>query len=135
MTMRTPGDELRNLKREKITHKLFDDEVVGDADVRGGEAEFWKGKVDAVHAKGDLILELAEIGLLQRGSVANDEGTLAFVNIFQRGETFNAFAPPRVKIRGRQLGNAANAVIRIADKIPERLGNNGLEGLLHAYFE
>ncbi len=133
--MRTPGDELRNLQSEEVAHKLFDDEVVRNADVRGGEAKLWKGKVEAVHAKGNLILELAEIGLLQRWSVTNDEGTFAFVNIFQRGKAFDAFTPPRVKICGRQLGDAANAVIGIADKIPERLGNDGLEGLLHAYFE
>ena len=133
--MRAPGDELRNLQGEEVVDELFNDKIIGDADVRGCETKFGKGKVEAVHAKGNLILELAEIGLLQRWSIANDEGTFAFVNIFQRGETVDAFAPPWVKIRGRQLGDAANAVIGIADKIPERLGNDGLEGLLHAYFE
>ena len=50
MTTRAPSDELRNLQREKVVDELFDDKIVGDANVRCGKAEFRKGKVKAIHA-------------------------------------------------------------------------------------
>ena len=94
MTLRAPGDELRDLQSQKVIDKLFDDEIVRDAEIGCGETEFGKGEVDAVHPKGDLVLEFSEIGLLQRWTVADDEGAFAFVNIFKRGKAFDALAPP-----------------------------------------
>ena len=103
MAVRTPGDELRDLKRDEVVHKLFDDKIVGDADVCGGEAEFGEHQVDAVHPEGEFVLELGEVGLLEGGSVADDEGALALVNILQRGEAADAPPSPRMQIRGGQL--------------------------------
>ena len=98
---------------------MLDDEVVCDAEVGGGESPLGEVEIDTVHAEGDLVLQLARVGLLQAGTVADDEGAFAFVHILQRGEAANALLPPRVKIRGGKFRNTPQSIIRVASELPE----------------
>ena len=132
MTTRAPSDELRNLQREKVVDELFDDKIVGDANVRCGKAEFGKGKVKAIHAECDLVFKFAEIGLFQRRAIANNERAFAFVNVFQRSKALDAIAPPRVEVYGGQFRNAAKAVVGVSNNIPDRGRDAVFEGLFYA---
>jgi len=131
MPMRTPGDELRYSERVNVIHKLFDDQVICDAEIRSCESQFRKCKIKTVHAKCDLVAQLAEIGLLEAGTVSNDEGAFPFVNILQLSETPDALAPPGMEIRGRQLRDAPNGIVGVTAEYPERLRDDLLEGLFH----
>ena len=113
VTAGAPGDELGNFEGGEVAGGLFDDEVVDDAQVGGGEAEFGEHQVDAVHPEGELVLEFGEVGVFEGGAVADDEGALAFVRVLERGEATDASAPPRVQIRGGELRQAANPVVGV----------------------
>ncbi len=56
-----------------ITGALFDDQVIDRDKIRGGKSQFGKHQVNAVQAKGDLLFEQAQIGLLQAGTIPDDE--------------------------------------------------------------
>ena len=103
VAMRTPGDEFWNREGADVAHELLDDEIVRHAEVGGGESPFGESEIDSVHAEGDLVLQFARVGPLQAGTVADDEGALALVNILQRGEAADAPPSPRMQIRGGQL--------------------------------
>lgn len=105
MTMGTPCDEFGNWEGGDIVHELLDDEVVRDAEVGRCESPLGEGEINSVHAEGDLVLQLARVGLLQARTIADDEGALPFVDILQRGEAANALPPPGVEICGGKLRN------------------------------
>lgn len=96
MTMGVPCDEFRDCERGDVVHELFDDEVVCYAEVGCCESPFGECEINSVHAEGNLILQFTRISLLQAGTVADDEGALAIVNILQRAEATNTLPPPRV---------------------------------------
>lgn len=129
--MRTPGDELWKRECVDVIHKLFDNQVICDAKIAGRESQFGECQVEAIHTKRDLIAQLAEIRLLQAGTIANDEGALAFVNIFHFTESPNALAPPRMAICIRKFRDAAEGIVRVTYEMPERLRNDLFESLFH----
>lgn len=129
--MRTPRNIFWNLQGGHFGGTLFDDEVVDGDEAGGGEAEFGEHQVDAVHPEGEFVLEFGEVGLLEGGSVADDEGALAFVCVLERGETTDALAPPRVQVGGRHLRQAAKRVVGVFDGLEEGGGEEGGEGLFH----
>ena len=131
MPMRTPGKKLRNFEGGHFGGALFDDEVVDGDEAGGGEAEFGEHQVDAVHPEGEFVLEFGEVGLLEGGSVADDEGALTFVRVFECGEATDALAPPRMQVRGRQLRDAAKRVVGVFDGLEEGGWDEGGEGLFH----
>ena len=131
MTMRTPRDEFWQCERVDVIHELFNDQVIGDAQIGGSESQIRKSQIKAVHAERDLVFQPAEIGLLQAGAIPDDERAFALVNILQSGKTPEALAPPWMQIRNRQLRNPSNCIVGIATDRPKRLGNDLLESLFH----
>lgn len=129
--MRTPGDEFWDGQRGYVVYELFDNEVIRHAEVGCGESPLRKREIDTIHAEGDLVLQLAHVGLLQAGTVADDEGAFAFVNILQRSKSTNALPPPGVKKRGGQLRDSSEAIVRVTGKLPQRLRDQGLKDLFH----
>ena len=107
MSVRTPGDEFWNRERVDVVHKLFDDEIVRHAEVGRCESPLGKGEVNSIHAEGDLVLQFACVRPLEAGTVADNEGAFAFVNILQRREPTNTLPPPGVQIRRGQLRQTA----------------------------
>ena len=81
MTVRPPGDKFGNGERVDVIHELFNDKIIRYAKIRGTESPVWERKIDTVHAEGDLILQLAEIGLLQAGTIPHYKGAFPLVNI------------------------------------------------------
>lgn len=129
--MRAPGDKLGKPEVVDIVHKLLNDQVVRNAQIGSGESQLGERQVKTVHTERDLIAQFTEIGLLQAWAVPNDKGAFAFVNILQFAKTPDARAPPGMQICIRQLRDAAEGVIGIADEIPERLRDDLFEGLFH----
>ena len=129
--MRPPGDEFGDWEGRDIVHELFDDEVVCDAEVGSGESPLGESEINSVHAEGDLVLQLARVGLLQAGTVADDERALAFVNVLQCREAANALPPPRVKKRRGQLRQTPQSIIRVASELPEWWRDDLFESLFH----
>ena len=131
MTMRPPGDEFWDGEGIDIVHELFDNQVIRDAKVGGAESPVGKCQVDTVHAKGDLILQLTEIGLFQAGTVPHNKGALPLVTILHFRETPYALTTPGMKIGIRKLGDTAKGVVGIAGKVPGGSGYDGFECLFH----
>lgn len=126
VTMRTPRNVLRNLEGGQFGGALFDDEIVDGDEAGGGEAEFGEHQVDAVHPEGEFVLELGEVGLLEGGSVADDEGALTFVRVLERGDATDALTSPRMQVGGRELRDEANRVVGVFDGLEEGGGEDGL---------
>ena len=119
--MRPPRNELGNGKRNKIVSKLLDDEIIRYTDIGCHKSKFGEGKIKTIHRKGDFVLQLAKVSLIQRRSIAYDKSTFAFVNILQLSQSPDALAPPRMKVRIRQFRDASNRIIGIAGKMPDGL--------------
>ena len=118
MAARAPGDEFWQGKSRQVAGALFDDQIVDHDQIRSGEAQLGKHQIDTVHPKGELVPELAHIRLFEAGTIGDHKGTLAFVNILERGEPADALPPPGMQIRGRELREPANGIIRRAGEIP-----------------
>ena len=131
MPMRTPRDELWNGERVDIIHKLFDNQVVRNAKIRGSKTPFRESEINAVHTEGDLIFQFTEVGLLQAWTIPDNKGAFAFMNIFQLSKTPDALTPPGMQIRGRQLRDAPYGIVGIAAKCPKRLRDDLFESLFH----
>lgn len=82
MAMRTPGQEFRHGLRKDFIFELFDDKIIDRDKIRCMKSKFGKEQVNAIHSKRKFIPQFRQIRLAKRRSVTNDEGTLAFVNIF-----------------------------------------------------
>jgi hypothetical protein len=132
MPMRPPRDELGNRKRGKIIRKLLDNKVIRHTDVGCCEPKVRECEVKTIHRKRDFTLQLAEIGLLERRSIADDKSTFPFVNIFQLGKTPDTLTSPRMEIRIGQFRNTSKCIIGITRKMPNGLWNDLFEGLFHA---
>ena len=131
--MRSPRDKFGKCERIDVIHKLFNHEIVRDAQIGGGKSQVRERKIKTIHAKCDLVSQFIEISLLEAWAIANDESTFAFVNVFQRIKTFYTFTPPRMQIRLRHLRDTSNRIIGIAGKCPKRLRNDLFEGLFHDF--
>src|SRR6185436_8307942 len=101
MMMRTPRDEFWNRERVDIIHKLFDDQVIRDAEIGGRESQFRKRKIKTIHTERDLVPQLAEISLFEAGTIPNNESASTFMNILPRGKAPDALPPPRMQIGRR----------------------------------
>ena len=62
--------------------------------------------------KVNSFLSLLMSVCLRLGTVGDDKGAFAFVNILERGKAANTLPPPGMQIGGRQLRKAADRVIR-----------------------
>lgn len=131
--MGAPGEEFGQVEGGHFGGALFDDEVVDGDEAGGAEAEFGEHQVNAVHPEGEFVLEFGEVGLLEGGTVADDEGTLAFVCVLERGEATDALASPRMQVCGGELRQAANPVVGVFDGLEEGGGEDGGEGLFHGW--
>lgn len=129
--MRTPGNEFGNRQRVDVIHELLDDEIVRHTEVGGCESPFGKSEIDSVHAEGDLIFQFARVGALEAWTVADDECAFALVNILQRSEAADALPSPRVKVRGGQLRQTAERIVRVPRKLPERMRKDSFESGYH----
>src|SRR6266498_6067826 len=98
MTMRAPGNELRKRQRIDIIYKLLNNQIIRDAEIRGGKSQFGEGKIKTVHAKCDFVSQFTEIHLFEAGTIANNEGAFAFVNILPFGEALDTLTSPGMKI-------------------------------------
>src|ERR1051325_2945464 len=131
MAMRTPGNEFWQRQSVDIVYKLLHDQIIRDAKVCGGKSQFRKGKIKTVHAKRDLVAQFTEIRLLQTGTIADDEGTPAFMDIFKFSEALDALTSPGMKICTGKFGNAPKRVVCITSKEPNRLRDDLFKGLSH----
>ena len=122
VTMRTPCKKFRHGQREDIVAELLNDQVVDGTKIRGVESELGEQQINAIHTEGEFVLQFGEVGLFQAGTVANDEGALAFVNILERGQAADAFAPPRMQVRVGQLRDAADGVVGISCRLQHGFG-------------
>ena len=129
MPMRTPREKLWNFEGGHFLRALFDDEVVNGDEAGGAEAKFGEQQVDAVEAEGEFVFEFGEVGLLEGGAVADDEGATARlrVPVLERGEATDALAPPRMQVGGGHLRQAAKRVVGVFRGLEE----GGQEGLFH----
>lgn len=134
MPMRAPCQEFRNLKIGDLLRALFDDEVVDGDEAGGGETEFGEHQIDAVHSEGEFVFKFGEVGLLEGGTITNDEGALTRlrVRVLERGEATDALAPPRMQVRGRELRQATNPVVGVFGGLEE--GGGEEDGLFHSCF-
>ena len=88
-----PGEEFGQGEVLHLSSALFDDQVVDRNQVSGGKTELREEQVDAVETKGILASQLAQIGLAQAGTVADDKATLIGMRIFQLFQLADALSP------------------------------------------
>ena len=124
MAMRAPCNKFWKRERVDIVHELFNDKVVRDAKIRSRKSKFRECQVKTVHAKSNFITQLAEIGLLQARTIANDKGTFAFVNVLHLSEALDTLTPPGMQICIGQFRDATKRVICVARKMPNGLWND-----------
>ncbi len=96
--MRAPREEAGHVEGKKVIDALLNDEIVDRGKEGGLKPPFFKGEVDAVHPEGVFVFEFGNICISQAGTIANDEATLTFIFIFERGEGIHALPSPRMQI-------------------------------------
>ena len=94
--MGTPCQKLGHRQSKDLVRELLDHQIVDGNKIGCRETELGEKQIDSIHSKRKFILELGKIGLTERGPVANDEGAVAFMNIFKFPKPANTFAPPRM---------------------------------------
>src|SRR3972149_6759953 len=111
--------------------ELLDDQVVGGAIICRMKTKFREEQVNPIHPEGEFVPQVCQIHLTQRGTIADDEGAFALVNILEPVEAPNAFAPPRMKVSSRKLRNSAKCVVRISRNLKHGSWEDRLKSLFH----
>lgn len=132
--MRPPCEKLWHGLGKDLLLELFDDQIINRDKIRGVKSEFGEEQIDPVHPERTFVSQLGEIRLAKGGSIPDDEGTLAFMNILNGPESAHALAPPGVEIGSRQFRKASKRIVGITRNIPKRGGKDLFEGLLHGLF-
>ena len=112
----TPREELGHLQGVEFGYGLFHHQVVDAHQAARGEAKLLRGEEDPVHTDRELVLEPAEIGVLQRRTVPNNEASFTFVAILELSQPAAGFAPPGVQISRGEFRNTLDEVVAIAGK-------------------
>lgn len=116
-----PGEKRWDGQFQEIFRTLFDDQRIDRDKITGGEAPFRESEVDAVHPEGELVFELRQVRVFERGAVADDETALTSVCVLQRGEAGDAHAAEGVEGRRGPFGRALQGVAGVAREVEERL--------------
>ena len=111
--------------------ELFDHKIVSGGIISCMKSEFGEDHINAIHSKGDLVLEFGQISLLKAWPIADDEGAFTFVNILKFSKSANALTPPRMKICGGKLRDSSKRVVCIARKLQNGGWENGFNRLFH----
>ncbi|MPN40277.1 hypothetical protein SDC9_187813 [bioreactor metagenome] len=100
----TPGYKSGDGEVAQVFCTLLDDQIVDGEQHRGCKAKVIEGHVETVHANGELVLEFAQISVLEAGAIANNEAALAHMGVLQGIDLLNRFAPPGMKLTVGPIG-------------------------------
>ena len=131
--------QVRNFGRSSVLHlsgALLEHQVVHRDQVGGGEAQLGEEQVDAVETKGEFTLQLAQVGLAQAGTIADDEAALTCWWIFSIWcRRCCSFQPSAGLKDSSQHVPAAVAPppISVGAQLPDGSGGEFFYGLTHGY--
>src|SRR6266498_4022276 len=135
MTTRAPGNELRKRQRIDIVYKLLNNQVIREAEIRGGKSQFGEGKIKTVHAKCDFVSQFTEIRLLEAGTIADNESAFALMNILPFGETLDTLTSPGMKIGTGKFRDTPERIISISSKKPKGLRKDLFNRVPHDFLD
>jgi hypothetical protein len=82
---------------------LLKHQVIHRDEICGGKAQLGEKQVDTVETKGKFVPKLAQVGVAQAWTVANDEAAFILMDIFNLVQAAFTLRPARIGVASKNV--------------------------------